>query len=560
MSARPVIDQADCILYDGEGPKPQEIHFQEPELLKRRHRVLRCNGSVLSAGERYILYCRPAGNHNAGGMHGCIPGKSLQAPGHVDQVTRGFILLILAGKIRILLQSLVQCDVQFLRDHLCDAVALAVWHIQRSAHIPDDAPRGHRTESHDLDDPVPAVFPDYIVDDLLSSLEAEIHIDIRHRDALRVQEALKEQIVADRVQFSDPERVRHDRTCRRATPRPHDDAVVLCKMDIVPDDQEIIHEAHAADRIELVFQALGEFRPLRAVCFTVFPAHALLAELIQILRRSFALRRIVSGDLPLAESNFNIAAFGDHFGIPDRFRNIRKKPVHFLPGFYVILSAFIAHAVFILHFFLGLYAQQYVMGIYVLGIRVMHIIGRHERNSRLLMHPDQHLVDMVLGRNAVVLKFKKIPALPENIQMVQRCLFCPFVVSGRNVPRNLPGQAGRQSYDAFMVTSEQFPVDPGLIIEALRKSGGHNPDQVGITCIVFRQKNQVIVSFVRNRIVPVKTAPRRNIDLAPEDRFDPLCEGLLIKIDASEHHSVIRDRRSRLAQFLHAGYIFLYFI
>ena len=331
-------------------------------------------------------------------------------------------------------------------------------------------------------------------------------------------------------------------------------------MNIVPDDQEIIHKAHAPDRIELVFQALGEFGPLRAVCFAVFPAHALLAELLQVLRRSFALRRIVRGDLPLAESNLHIAALGDHFGIPDRFRDIRKQLFHFFPGFYVILPAFIAHAIFILHFFLGLYAQEYIMGIYVSCVRVMHVIGRHERDSRLLMHPDQHLVDMVLGRNAVVLKFKKIPALPENIQMVQRCLFCPFVVSGRNVPRNLPGQAGRQSYDAFMVTSEQFPVDPGLIIEALRKSGGHNPDQVGITCIVFRQKNQVIVSFVRNRIVPVKTAPRRNIDLAPEDRFDPLCEGLLIKIDASEHHSVIRDRRSRLAQFLHAGYIFVYFI
>ena len=58
----------------------------------------------------------------------------------------------------------------------------------------------------------------------------------------------------------------------------------------------------------------------------------------------------------------------------------------------------------------------------------------------------------------------------------------------------------------------------------------------------------------------LKAAARRNIDLAAEDRFDPLREGLFVKIYASVHHSVIRDGRRRLAQLLHPGYIFFYFI
>ena len=89
-------------------------------------------------------------------------------------------------KLRIELERLVDRHFQLKRHGFGDLVHLRVGHIQRAPHVADDGARRHRAERDDLADAVRAVFARNIVDHFLPPFIAEVHVDIRHGDALGV--------------------------------------------------------------------------------------------------------------------------------------------------------------------------------------------------------------------------------------------------------------------------------------------------------------------------------------------------------------------------------------
>ena len=60
---------------------------------------------------------------------------------------------------------------------------------------------------NDLSDSLFAVFLRGVADHVRASAFVEIDVDIRHRDAFRIQESLEEQSVFDRIEFGDSQRV-----------------------------------------------------------------------------------------------------------------------------------------------------------------------------------------------------------------------------------------------------------------------------------------------------------------------------------------------------------------
>ena len=78
-------------------------------------------------------------------------------------------------------------------------------------------------------------------------------------------------------------------------------------MDEVPDDQEIVGEAHLLDRLELEAEAVRQLGRRRAVA----PAETLLAELHEIVERVAALGDRVRGKQDPAELDLDVAALGD---------------------------------------------------------------------------------------------------------------------------------------------------------------------------------------------------------------------------------------------------------
>ena len=171
-----------------------------------------------------------------------------------------------------------ELDAEHLGNQLRDPVDIAEGHAEHAADVPDRRLGLERSEGHDLrdlhrvvlpvegrvlasGDPPPrshvtVVLVRDVADHLLAAAHAEVDVDVRHRDALGIQEALEDDVVLDRVDVRDVHAVRDEAAGRAAAPRPDRDAVALRVVDEVRDDQEIAGEAHLLDDAELVLEAL----------------------------------------------------------------------------------------------------------------------------------------------------------------------------------------------------------------------------------------------------------------------------------------------------------------
>ena len=184
------------------------------------------------------------------------------------------------------LEAVVEVDLRAFRDQLRDLVDGAVRDLEHAAGVADGGAGHHRPEGDDLRDAVAAVLLGDVVDDAVAAGDGEVDVHVRHRLAARVEEALEEQVVADRVDVGDLEAVGGERAGRRAAARADRDAVPLGEGDEVPDDQEVVGEAHLLDRLELEAEALLQLRRHPVVALL----QALLAELDEVVERVLAVR------------------------------------------------------------------------------------------------------------------------------------------------------------------------------------------------------------------------------------------------------------------------------
>ena len=264
------------VLDHRQGPKAQEVHFQKPQLLDGGHGELGGDGAVRRPGQGHELVDGTAADHHARRVHGGVSGKSLQTLGHVDQVVDRLIFIIRFFQIGIHDQRFIQRHAQIIGDHFRDGIAECVGQIQHPAHVPDHALGRQGTEGDDLHHLIFSIFFHHIVDDFLPPLIAEVHVDIGHGHALRVQETLEQQIVADGIDVGDAQAVADNTAGRGASPRSYGDSLGSGVVDKVPDNQEIVHITHGADHVQLVVQAL----PQGPVVLRVMAVKALHAQVV----------------------------------------------------------------------------------------------------------------------------------------------------------------------------------------------------------------------------------------------------------------------------------------
>ena len=89
------------------------------------------------------------------------------------------------------LERLLELDAELVRDGLGDAVDLAVAEAQDPADVADRRPGEHRAERDDLGDVVLAVLARDVGDDLVAPAVLEVDVDVGHRHAVGVEEALE---------------------------------------------------------------------------------------------------------------------------------------------------------------------------------------------------------------------------------------------------------------------------------------------------------------------------------------------------------------------------------
>ena len=147
-----------------------------------------------------------------------------------------------------------------------------------AAHVFDGGLGGHRVEGDDLADAIPAVLVGDVADHLFTAVVGEVHVNVGHAHALRVQEALEEQVIADRIDVGDAQHV-GDEAARGGATRDAAHALAARVVDVVPDDEEVGDEALGADDLELVVEAA--LQPLADLAVVL--ADAVETERIEIL-------------------------------------------------------------------------------------------------------------------------------------------------------------------------------------------------------------------------------------------------------------------------------------
>jgi len=235
-------------------------------------------------------------------------------------------------------------------DQLADAVAKGVAHVQHPAHVADRRARRHGAEGGDLAHRVLAVLFLDIVDHAVAVGLTEVDVEVGHGHALGVQEALEQQVVLQRVEVRDLERIRHQRARARAAPRPHGAGVVLGPVDEVAHDQKVARKAHLQDGGDLELQAL---HVARVLAFTLGSIGVPLREaLLQPLERGdakvfvdrHAARRGIVGQLGLAQHQGQAAAARDLQRVFKRRGQIGKQRLHLGLGLEILLARKPAHA------------------------------------------------------------------------------------------------------------------------------------------------------------------------------------------------------------------------
>ncbi len=258
-----------------------------------------------------------------------------------------------------------------------------------------------------------------MAEDLVAPVLAEVDVEIRHRHALGIEEALEQQAEAQRVEIGDGERPGDDRARARAAPRPDGNALSLRPLDELRDDEEISREAHLDDDIELEveplaiglrrFVALGfahagpeDLRPQPQI--ESVPRHG--AQLFLLVA---AARRREGRQDRLARLGHVGAAPGDDEGIVDRLGHVGEEQPHRRRRLEMVLlrqppPVGLAH-----HRALG-DAQQHVMRLVEFRRGEEHAVGGDQRQVMGIGEIDQRGLDAVLGGQAVAHQLDIEPA------------------------------------------------------------------------------------------------------------------------------------------------------
>ena len=228
-------------------------------------------------------------DQHAAGMHADVARQAFEFARQLEQRAHVFFLAFALGQNRLGLHCINRLVIliavrrrqlqryglaRLVGDQLGDAVAKAVRKVERAAHIANHCARRHGAEGDDLADRLFAVLVLDIVDHAIAVALTKINVKVGHGHPLGVQKPLEQQVVLQRVQVGDAQRIGHQRAGTRSTAGAHRTAVVLGPVDEVTNNQEVAWESHVQDHIDLEVQA-------RHVLGTFFLAQLLVGVKVQ---------------------------------------------------------------------------------------------------------------------------------------------------------------------------------------------------------------------------------------------------------------------------------------
>ena len=366
---------------------------------------------------------RPVADDDAGGVRRGVGIEALQLFGDLEQARD--LRIALGGFLQFWLacDRLLQRDGlgRVLRDELGEPVHLAERHLQDPPDVTQHAAREKRAEGDDLRNAVGAVAALHIGDHLVAAALAEIDVEVRHRHAFGIEEALEQKRETHGVEVGDGERVGDQRARAGATARPHGNALLLRVFDEVRDDQEVAGEFHLLDDVEFE----GEPRFVvsdREIMRGRMRRETRLEPLLRLAAQFLRLGRFGVGSRCIAggESRQDRltglwpvrTAQRDGDGIVCRLGEIGEKRAHFRARLEAVLGRQTPSGVILEHGSIG-NAEQRVMRIEIGARGEVRLVGRHQGQPAAIGHVAQIALGLALGIVAVALDLD-IEAIAEH--------------------------------------------------------------------------------------------------------------------------------------------------
>ncbi|VWC24279.1 hypothetical protein BTE28158_06003 [Burkholderia territorii] len=543
LRERPVrlrrIETADVALgpvEDGQRREAQKVELHETDRFDVVLVVLADDTAVVALRVQRAEIGQLAGrDQHATGVHPDVTRQAFDALREVEQLVHFVLVVVALLQLRLFLHRVGDGHVlaRLERDQLRDAVGEHVAEVEHAADVAHGGLRGHRAEGGDLRHGVRAVFFLHVLDHAIAAVLAEVDVEVGHRHAFRVQESLEQQVVAQRVQIGNAERVRDQRTGARAAARADRHAVVLRPVDEVGHDQEVAREAHLRDgpalELEPLVVRVALRFALRRIRIQLFEAllEPFLRQLDQVVVERHAVRRREQRQLRLAQLELQVAALRDLDRVRHRRRDIGEQRDHVVLRAEVLLGreALLAPRVREHVAFRDAHARL-VRGEVVVG----HELRGMRRDDRQLQRRGERrgLLDVRLGARLAVTLQLDVEAAGEDLRPAVGVTARGFLVAGREREPDIALLRTRQREQPLReLALEPARVELRAAAILVRKPRLRQQlAQIQVAGLVLHQQQQA-----RRFVAIVRIG---DPDVAAGDRLDALAAGFLVETDEAE--------------------------
>ncbi len=406
----------------------------------------------------------------------------------------------------------------------------------------------------DLGDALLAILLRDVADHLTAASLVEVDIEVGHRGALGVEEALEDQTVLQRVEVGDL----HDegahgsraRTSTRADP----DAVLLGPADEVGDNEEVAWITLGDDHLGLVCRLLAHRVRDPGRVAHVQPALHLLDEPGGLV---LALRAREAGHVgALALGEADVAPFGNPQRVVARLGQLPPQVTHLLGALEIELVGIELEPVRVHQGRAGLHAEQRRVGLGVSGLGVVQVVGREQRKAEVLGQAQQVLHGLALDVDAVVHDLAVEVLRTEDVPELRGRLNRLAVLTLAQPRLDLATGTARGADQALTIGLKQLAVDPRLEVVALHRGQRAHPEEVMHPLRGTRQQRHVGVCARAGDVISTAgpeldpglvgaVSTRGEVGLDADDRLDAVLLGLGPELIGSEDVTVVRRGQGR---------------
>ena len=317
-------------------------------------------------------------------------------------------------------------------------------------------------------------------------------------------------------------------------------------VDKIPDDEEVIHVAHAGNDAQFVFHALARVLAALAVALpeALFAQGAQIGKRVRLALGQGKFRQVRGGEVEL-----HVAARGDLRRVFNGVREVGEEGAHLLLALDVELARGHLHAIWVGERLARLYAHQHFLRLGIVGGQVVAVVGDDEGDVHLPRQFDQARQHLLFLGDAVILQFDEEIAASEDVQILLRHLPGFVVAPVEQKFRQVARKAGGEGDEAAGVFFQQFVVHARAVVKAAREALGDEAGEVFVALVVLAEQNEVGI-LAKGGLLFVHV--RADVHLAADDGMDARVLAGAVKVHHAVHHAVVGDGAGVHAQLLQA--------